>query len=222
MGDRSPFTHWQDAVELHETTMSPAQVTFQRRPDSTAPIQHIARVFEPEIPLSTENVRPRVEHISSSYTRAANNGLPHPITGLEEVEAQLPSTATSETPPRTRPSTEHGKDGTPPSQPSSALSGNGYLRSTAPIFSNRASFYPTGDFRNSSMPDINDMKAEIMCNHLHQQQLKKMWANGSHEEGVLLKKSKDDYTCCPPDLQLLRNGLFDAVKKLNVRVCRYA
>lgn len=72
------------------------------------------------------------------------------------------------------------------------------------------------------MPDINDMKTEIMCNHLHQQQLKKMWSNGSHEEGVLLKKAKDDYTCCPPDLQLQRNGLFDAVKKLNVRVCRYA
>jgi hypothetical protein len=72
------------------------------------------------------------------------------------------------------------------------------------------------------MPDINDMKTEIMCNYLHQQQLKKMWANGSREEGVLLKKSKDDYTCCPSDLQLQRNGLLDAVKKLNVRVCKYA
>ena len=224
MGDRLPFTHWQDVVELHETTMSPAQVTstLRRRPDSIVPIQHVARVFEPEVSSSRENVRPRVEHIRPSYTRAADNGLPHPITVLEEVEAQPLSTATSETPPRTRPSTVHGKDGTPVSQPSGALGENDYLRPTTPVFNNRASFYPTGDFRNSSMPDINDMKAEIMCNHLQQQQLKKMWANGSHEEGVLLKKSKDDYTCCPPDLQLQRNGLFDAVKKLNVRVCRYA
>jgi hypothetical protein len=221
MSDRSPFTHWQDVVELHETTISPTQVTFQHRPDSTVPIQHVARIFEPEIPSSTENVRPMVEHIMPNNTRAADDGLPHPITELEEVETQLPSTATSET-PRTRPSTVHRKNDSPISQQSSALGGNDYLPPTTPIFSNRASFYPTGDFRNSSMPDINDMKAEIMCNHLHQQQLKKMWANGSHEEGVLLKKSKDDYTCCPPDLQLPRNGLFDAVKKLNVRVCRYA
>jgi hypothetical protein len=208
MGVRSHFRRRQDVVELRETTTSQAQVTstFRHRSDSIEPIQHVAPVFEPEILPPRENVHPRVEH----------------ITTILEGEAQLPSTATSEAPSRTRPPTLHGKDGTPTSQPSSALGENDYLRPTTPIFSNRASIYPTGDFRNSSMPDINDMKTEIMCNYLHQQQLKKMWSNGSHEEGVLLKKSKDDYTCCPPDLQLQRNGLFDAVKKLNVRVCRYA
>jgi hypothetical protein len=223
MGVRSHFKRQQDVVELRETTTSQAQVTStsRRRPDSIAPIQHVAPVFEPEVLSSRENVRPRVEHTRASYIRAADNGLPHPITILEG-EAQPLSTATSETPSRTRPPTMHGKDDTPTSQSSSALGENDYLRPTTPIFSNRTSIYPTGDFRNSSMPDINDMKTEIMCNYLHQQQLKKMWSNGSHEEGVLLKRSKDDYTCCPPDLQLQRNGLFDAVKKLNVRVCRYA
>jgi hypothetical protein len=224
MGVRSPFTRRHDVVELRETTTSSAQAisTLPRRPDSIVPNQHAAPVFEPEAPSSRESVRPTVEHIRPSYIRAADNGLPHPIAVLEEVEAQPPSTATSETPPRTRLSTVHGKDGTPISQPSSALDENDYLRPTTPIFGNRASLYPTGDFRNSSVPEINDMKTEIMCNYLHQQQLKKMWANGSREEGVLLKKSKDDYTCCPPDLQLRRKGLFDAVKKLNVRVRRYA
>jgi hypothetical protein len=78
--------------------------------------------------------------------------------------------------------------------------------------------YPAGDFRNSSLPDINDMKAEIMCNYLHQQQMKKMWSNGGHEEGVILRKSREEYTCCPTDLQAQKNGLFDAARKLNVRV----
>src|ERR1700722_15895445 len=106
MGVRAHFKRRQDVVELRETTTSQAQVTstFRRRPDSIAPIQHVAPVFEPEV-LSRENVHPRVEHITTTL----------------EGEAQPPSTATSEAPSRTRPPTLHGKDGTPISQPSSAL-----------------------------------------------------------------------------------------------------
>src|SRR3954466_3741496 len=173
MGVRSHLKDRQDVVELRETTTSPAQVTstFRRRPDSIAPIKHVAPVFEPEALSSKENVRQMVEHIRPSYIRVSDNGLPYPITVSEEVESQTPSTAMSETPPHTRSLPTHGKHGTPASQPSSALGENDYVRPTTPIFSNRASLYPTGDFRNSSMLEINDMKTEIMCNYLHQQQL---------------------------------------------------
>lgn len=115
----------------------------------------------------------------------------------------------------------HDMEVTRISQPSSLLSENDNLQLTTAAFSNKASLYPAGDFRNSSMPEINDMKAEIMCNYLHQQQMKKMWSNGGREEGVILRKSREEYTCCPPDLQLQRNGLFDAARRLNVRVCEW-
>ena len=82
---------------------------------------------------------------------------------------------------------------------------------------NQPSLYPTGDFRNSPSPDYHDMKTEIMCNYLYQQQLKKMWSSGTEEEGVLLKKGRDEYACCPPDLEMQRGGLFDAIRGLNVR-----
>jgi hypothetical protein len=112
-------------------------------------------------------------------------------------------------------------DATPISQPSSSLGENDSLQPATAVSGNRASLYPAGDFRNSSIPDINDMKAEIMCNYLHQQQMKKMWSNGGREEGVILRKSREEYTCCPPDLQFQKNGLFDAARKLNVRVCEW-
>ena len=109
-------------------------------------------------------------------------------------------------------------DATPISQPSSSLSENDGLQPATIVSGNRASMYPAGDFRNSSIPDLNDMKAEIMCNYLHQQQMKKMWSNGGQEEGVILRKSREEYMCCPTDLQAQKNGLFDAARKLNVRV----
>ena len=81
-----------------------------------------------------------------------------------------------------------------------------------------ASLYPTGDFRNSAMDDIRDIKADVMINWLHQQQLEKMWGNGGQSEGVVLKKSRDNYTCCPPELANYQGDFFDAVRALNVRV----
>jgi len=68
------------------------------------------------------------------------------------------------------------------------------------------------------MIDLIDIKTDVMCNWLHQQQLERMWSNTGIEEGVMLKKARDDYMCCPKDLQLNRGGFFDAVRILNVRV----
>lgn len=84
-----------------------------------------------------------------------------------------------------------------------------------------ASLYPTGDFRNSALDEISEIKSDVMVNYLHQQQLEHMWSDGKPGEGVILKKSRDQYTSCPADLSQCEGGFFDAVRKLNVRVGVY-
>jgi hypothetical protein len=79
--------------------------------------------------------------------------------------------------------------------------------------------YPTGDFRNNTSGQIMDLKADVMANWLHHRQQERMWTYGSWDEGVILKKARDDYVCCPSNLLRNRNGFYDCVKKLNVKVC---
>jgi hypothetical protein len=224
MGVRSYFKRPRDVVELHETMKFPQQPapSLRRKPDSTTSAPAVTPLFEPEVLLSKERVLRKVEDMRSNYIKAVDTGLPTPTTVSEAAEAQ--SLTTTKSSARSLPgSLNVHENGVPAiSPPSSAVSENDNLGPKTLVLSNRASLYPAGDFRNSSMPDINDMRAEIMCNYLHQQQLKKMWSNGGREEGVLLKKSRREYTSCPSDLQLRRNGLFDAVKRLNVRVCGWA
>lgn len=81
------------------------------------------------------------------------------------------------------------------------------------------SIYPVGDFRNSSMEEVNDIKCEVMVNWLHSQQEEKLWTSGEEEEGVVLKKSRGMYTCSPADLAEEQAGFFQAVQTLNVKVC---
>ena len=57
-----------------------------------------------------------------------------------------------------------------------------------------------------------------MVNYLHQQQLEHMWSDGTPGEGVILKKSRDQYTSCPAELSQYEGGFFDAARKLNVKV----
>jgi hypothetical protein len=224
MGVGSYFKRPRDVVKLHETMTSPHQPApaLRRKPDSNTSVPAVAPLFEPDVLLSKERVRRKVEDMRSNYIKAVDTGLPPPITVSEFAEAQSLTMTRSNAPSLAGSLIARQNGVTAISRPSSAVGENDNPGSTTPVLSNRASLYPAGDFRNSSMPDINDMKSEIMCNYLHQQQLKKMWSNGGREEGVLLKKSRGEYTSCPPDLQLLRNGLFDAVKRLNVRVCGWA
>ncbi|KIW88925.1 uncharacterized protein Z519_10409 [Cladophialophora bantiana CBS 173.52] len=81
----------------------------------------------------------------------------------------------------------------------------------------RTLLYPEGDFRNSSTPELRDLKTDMMCNWLHQQQLERMWSTNGIEEGVMLKKAKDDYKCAPEDLRSRPDGVYDAVRRLNVK-----
>lgn len=78
--------------------------------------------------------------------------------------------------------------------------------------------YPAGDFRNATVEEVNDVKCDVMVNHLHAQQEERLWTTAEKGEGVVLKKSRGDYTSAPPDLAHERGGLFQAIETLNVKV----
>lgn len=87
------------------------------------------------------------------------------------------------------------------------------------LYSNhRASYFPQGDFRNNA-DNLADVKADVMCSWLYQSQLERQFATGMLPgEGVVLKKGKNNFACCPPQLRDIRNGLYESAMELNVRV----
>ncbi|KAI9798384.1 MAG: hypothetical protein M1825_005368 [Sarcosagium campestre] len=62
------------------------------------------------------------------------------------------------------------------------------------------------------------LKAEMMVGYVWQQQQKQRWSCGGRNEGVVLKKAQGSFVCAPQSLSAERDGLFDAVKSMNVRV----
>lgn len=210
----------QDVVELHGFVTSTPQPppALRLREISNTLTPPVAPLFASEV-LSSNHVHRKVDEVRSNYIITIDSHHPPPTTLSGVADTHTPTTPTSNNLSMSQPLNPHEMDVTPVSQQSSFLCENDNLQLATAVSNNRASLYPAGDFRNSSMPDINDMKAEIMCNYLHQQQMKKMWSNGGREEGVILRKSREEYTCCPPDLQLQKHGLFDATRRLNVRVC---
>lgn len=119
--------------------------------------------------------------------------------------------------PPSHPSTP---DSLPHGRPTSPSSGRSASTPPRQQLGRKSLLYPEGDFRNSSTPELRDLKSDMMCNWLHQQQLERMWTTNGIEEGVMLKKAKDDYTCAPEDLRARPDGVFDAVRRLNVKVIR--
>jgi hypothetical protein len=88
-----------------------------------------------------------------------------------------------------------------------------------PDGTSRLSAYPLGHFRYSTQDSQKDVAAEIMASHLANIQEEKIWVIGDEEdEGVVLKKTKGNYTCIPSQLADRPGGLFDAICSMNVRV----
>lgn len=57
-----------------------------------------------------------------------------------------------------------------------------------------------------------------MVSWLHQQQIEKTWFDvHADDEGVVLKKSKGEYVCCPEYVAGASDGFCKAVEALNVR-----
>ncbi|KAI6855143.1 hypothetical protein KC334_g22408, partial [Hortaea werneckii] len=50
--------------------------------------------------------------------------------------------------------------------------------SPSPWGSRPASLYPAGDWRNSQMEEINEIKCDVMVNWLYQQQMERLWTAG--------------------------------------------
>lgn len=88
----------------------------------------------------------------------------------------------------------------------------------SPMSSRPSSLYPQGDFRNSPRESILDIKSDVMVSWLHQQQLERLWSSGSFGEGVVLKKTRADYACCPNTLREVDGGIFHQVVSMNVKV----
>ncbi len=65
---------------------------------------------------------------------------------------------------------------------------------------------------------LDDIKHEVMVNYLYQQQCSHLWvSDGSGEiEGVLLRKARNQYMACPP--QLGNSHFATACASLNVQV----
>lgn len=81
----------------------------------------------------------------------------------------------------------------------------------------------TGSSRASLAPStrssfVDDIKHEVMVNYLYQQQCSHLWvSDGSGElEGVLLRKSRNSYMACPP--QLAHSAFAVACAALNCAV----
>jgi len=67
--------------------------------------------------------------------------------------------------------------------------------------------------------EMSDTRCEIMVSWLHQQQIEKTWFDiHADDEGVVLKKSKGEYVCCPEHVAEVPDGFCRAVEALNVRV----
>lgn len=81
----------------------------------------------------------------------------------------------------------------------------------ASIFSGSDDTVPSSHF--------NDEKCEIMVEYLHQQQQQLRWIANTGDEGVIMKKAKNSFTCCPKSLEDIEDGFRSYIEALNVKVC---
>lgn len=82
--------------------------------------------------------------------------------------------------------------------------------------SSRASLAPS----TNSSTYVDEIKHEVMVNYLYQQQCSHLWVNDNSGEfeGVLLRKSRNTYMACPPQLANSTFGMACAALNVQVRV----
>ena len=61
-------------------------------------------------------------------------------------------------------------------------------------------------------------KCDIMLKFLRQRQQEKLWARSGDDEGVVLKRAKNDFVCEPSELLMIDDGLYGQIRRLNVKV----
>jgi len=132
--------------------------------------------------------QPAAKKPSKKPTRKSRDAKPAVVNPVREMRATAPIESETSTPTR------------------------------SPLTSRPSSIFPSGDFRNAPRESVLDTRADVMVSWLEQQQQEKLWSKSMEGEGVVLKKSKDNFTCCPETLKTDSIGLFRSVVAMNVRV----
>lgn len=68
-----------------------------------------------------------------------------------------------------------------------------------------------------SITSLRSIRSDVMVNYLYQQALSKSYLTPLDLwQGIVLKKGRGEYACCPPQLEDFENGLLDNVRAMNV------
>ncbi|KAI1773548.1 glycosyl transferase family group 2-domain-containing protein [Hypoxylon cercidicola] len=188
----------------HETADGPS-VPRNNTPGSrpVLPPMFGAGIAPPTKPFVSSRRRPPPISQQPSVTQPVSIPQPTPTSQPEPIASPGPSSQADSTP-----------QPDPIPQPESVPRPASLSRHASAYPS---SLYPRGDFRNDHESLIN-VKADVMCSWLYQQQLERQYATGILPgEGVVLKKGKNNYACCPPQLRDIPNSLHDMAMQLNVR-----
>jgi len=90
-----------------------------------------------------------------------------------------------------------------------------------PMRSSAASIF-SGSDESPSSSHFNDEKCEIMVEYLHQQQQQLRWMANTGDQGVIMKKARNSFTCCPKSLEDAHDGFKSYIEALNVKVCHHS
>jgi len=63
------------------------------------------------------------------------------------------------------------------------------------------------------------LRVDMMCDYLRQQQLQRRWASDAYDQGVVIKKARGDFVCCPTELVHDPQSFVHEMRSLNVKVC---
>jgi hypothetical protein len=77
--------------------------------------------------------------------------------------------------------------------------------------------YPESDIPDPS-DGLSNLKSDVIVNWIHSKQEEKIWTTGQPGEGVVLKKAKGHYVCCPSSLRDDGSQFAQMVAHLNVCV----
>ncbi|KAH7633790.1 glycosyl transferase family group 2-domain-containing protein [Sordaria sp. MPI-SDFR-AT-0083] len=91
-------------------------------------------------------------------------------------------------------------------------------RSTAGSYSFRHSIFPAGDVRNSDSGVVAKVRNDMMVNSLFEQMCRKQYSTGVDPyEGVVLKESRGNFICYPPQMAAIPESLYAMITQMNVR-----
>ena len=85
--------------------------------------------------------------------------------------------------------------------------------------SGQTSAFPSGktSVDSSGHAEQDELANDVLVHYLHQQQKERLWTQHTPGEGIVLKKTRNVFSCCPPELVHNQEGLFAAVERMNVK-----